>query len=61
MYLSQVNIAFQGLLVGALQAEDVAEWEMWECEVSKDIENNTSVNLAKSCICKLTKKSIMQI
>ena len=61
MYFSQITIVFQALLVGALQAEDVAEWEMWESQVSKDIENNTSVNLAKSCICKLTKKSIMQI
>ena len=36
MYLSQVNIAFQALLVGALQAKDVAQWKMWKCEVLKD-------------------------
>ena len=36
-YLSQINIGFKAFLVGALQAEDVDEWEMWKCQVSEYI------------------------
>ena len=41
MNFSQINIVFQALLVGALQAEDVDQWEMWECQVSKCIDSGT--------------------
>ena len=36
MNFSQINIVLQALLVGALQAEDVDQWEMWECQVYID-------------------------
>ena len=36
-YLSQINIGFKAFLVGALQAEDVDQWEMWKCQVSEYI------------------------
>ena len=43
MYFSQINIVFQALLVGVLQAEDVGQWKMWECQVSKCIDTGTIV------------------
>ena len=54
---SNQHCTFLALLVGTLQAEDVDQWEMWECQVAKyiDIDSkyidtigpDTSVNLAK--------------
>ena len=45
MNFSQVNIVFQALLVGPLQAEDLDQWQMWECQVSKCIETGTMVEI----------------
>ena len=39
----EVESTFLALLVGALQAEDVDQWEMWECQVSKYIDTGTLV------------------
>ena len=40
---SNKRCTFLALLVGALQAEDVDQWEMWECQVSKYIDTGCKV------------------